>query len=363
MACPGSVTLVNQLAVLEIEDPDYRKDGIQAHALGAHCLLTGVDPWEVMGIAGEFSAITADMGIAVQSYLNYVRAIPGAWFIERRLYRSDVHKQFYGTVDFASMGPGQITIVDYKHGIGIAVDAVGNPQLIYYAFCFISPDVEDGMPVKLVIVQPRGFHPDGPIREWDTTAGEIRQWVKDNLIPAMDATEHDQYLDAGEHCRFCPAKLVCPAATGLYKAFSGLAPDWLKTVADDELGRRYVQSRVVRMVLKALDAEVLRRRLNAIDVPGSKLVNMKTDRAWKTDAPIEAKFGANAWRPQEMRSPAQVEALPGGKEFVAEWAYKPAANLTIAPLDDKRAEVKVQSVTEIFGDALQAQLDKPAEEA
>ncbi len=92
-----------------------------------------------------------------------------------------------------------------------------NPQLKYYAFGFIEADGADIHPddevVTLTIVQPRvPWHPDGVIRSWDTTAGELRKWAYDELLPAMQAAERkDGGFQLGDWCRFCPAKLLCPA--------------------------------------------------------------------------------------------------------------------------------------------------------
>ena len=82
--------------------------------------------------------------------------------------------------------------------------------------------------------------------------------------------------------------------------------------------------------------------LNAgTQVPGWKLVNASANRGWKDGAEPKAKaqFGDACLTPAELKSPAQIEELPLGAQFTAEWAQSPDAGLTMAPASDKRREV------------------------
>lgn len=345
--CPGSVTLIDLLrsspGYVE-EDPDYRRDGTEAHALAAYCLETDIDAWEASA-EEQFPALTADMMDAVQVYLDFVRSIPGIRRIEWRVHRPELHPLFYGTLDCVIFeGVGVIHVIDYKHGVGVVVDAEENPQLKYYGYGVVGDDGlgkwKPDTPVKLTIVQPRGYHPDGDIRTWETTVGEIRRWAEEELRPAMEATKDLDYLALGEWCRFCPAKLVCPAFDNLGR----------KALAGTEI--TYAEAQQLKMLVKAIEERDFRRLMEGADPQevGAKLVAKRADRIWKDAAPIEQKFGDDAWQPKALRSPAQIEKLPGGKDFVAEYAYKPATGYSVATLDDKRMAVKPQTPEEKYGD-------------
>lgn len=356
MRCPGSVTLINAIKSAEgyqEDDPDYRRDGTQAHALAAHCLEGGIDAWEAD--AEQFPELTADMMGAVQEYLDFVRSIAGQREVEVRVHLPDFHPQFFGTLDCVVFGDdGTLHIVDYKHGVGVVVDAEENPQLKYYGFGKVGPGGpgkwRDDMPAKLTIVQPRAFHPDGSIRTWETTVGEIRRWAEDELKPAMEATADLDYLALGEHCRFCPAKLACPA-------YDGLA----KKALQGSTQITYAEAQRLKMLIKAIEERDF-NRLVAGEAPedvGAKLVKKRANRTWKNGAPLDKQFGAEAWE-RKLKSPAMIEKLPGGKDFVAEYAFMPESDgYTLAALDDRRTGVKARTDEDRYAAVLE-KVSEPA---
>ena len=344
MSCPGSVTLISALKASPDyveDDPDYRRDGTQAHALAAHCLEADIDAWQADET--QFPELTAEMMGAVQEYLDFVRSLPGKREVEVRVHLPDFHPSFFGTLDCVVVGPGSLHIIDYKHGVGVVVDAEDNPQLKYYARGRFDPWLKDDAPVKLTIVQPRAFHPDGTIRTWETTVGEIRRWAEEELRPAMEATADFEYLEMGQHCRFCPAKMVCPA-------FDGLARRALAGVRVT-----YDEAQQLKMLVRAVEDKAYADLIAGKDPAevGAKLVNKRSIRVWKENAPVVDRFGEDAWKPRDLRSPAEVEKLPRGKDFVAEFAYTPENGYTVASLTDKKPAVKVKTLEEKYGDPAQ----------
>lgn len=347
MNCPGSVTLIAALRSTqgyEEADPDYRRDGTQAHALAAHCLEQDIDCWEAD--EEQFPELTADMMGAVQEYLDFVRAQEGQRLVEQRVHVPDFHPQFYGTLDCVVVGTDGVHVIDYKHGVGVVVDADDNPQLKYYAYGWLmkAEDAAADLRVKLTIVQPRAFHPDGAIRTWSTTVGEIRRWAEDELRPAMDATADLDYLALGQWCRFCPAKLVCPAYEGLAKkALQGSAPI------------TYLEAQQLKMMVKAVEDDVARRVLeHGEEIEGVKIVKKIAYREWKNTQEVVERYGDDAWKPRELKKPTDVEKMPGGKDFVAEFAYQPDNGLTVAPATDRRRAVKWRPPTEADGEKFSA---------
>jgi|ERR1700721_2012179 len=349
--CPGSVSLLKHLNLGQTDEEDYQKEGTQAHEVAAQCLRNSWDAWE--------SGADAEMADAVQVYLDVCRPftqIPHARvYIEEHL-TSASHALMYGTVDFASVADSLLNIVDFKYGQGVNVDVEENPQLMYYAYLVLGrhPDVRR---VVLRVVQPRIDYAD-PVKRWETTAQHITEWVETQLLPTMRAigAGAEDQLDAGEWCRFCPAKLVCPLMTGMFGAAVVADPKVLVNLSDTEVGRNYVLVSVVKMYLKALEADVFRRLSSGHLVPGAKLVQKKADRVWKEGAEDALRLGIAApelYDPATLKSPAQVEALGvWAKGLVKEWAYKPDTGLTAALTTDKRIGVKLKSATEAFGVAV-----------
>ncbi|MDE2020379.1 MAG: DUF2800 domain-containing protein, partial [Patescibacteria group bacterium] len=328
-------------------------------------------------IGQDFGGIvcTREMAEALQVYISHVRPLMTQhWMIEARI-GSDPdtrpHKDFYGTVDFAAYTnhPHEpISVVDYKHGVGISVDAEENPQLMYYAYGIlhnlktIGVSVELGRPVVLTIVQPRGFHPDGPIREWQTTAGEIKRWVEEELLPAMRRAETSEHFDAGSWCRFCPAKLVCPLLAGLFGAAQADTRPAIE-LTDEVLGREYQYIEAVEHRIKALKAAALSRLMGGSSIPGIKLVHKKGNRVFKdgAEAVLAATLGEAAYTPPALKSPAEMEKVsPEAPKLVREWCYIPETGYTVALESDRRQACEAPTPQNVFQHAV---LTKAAEKS
>jgi hypothetical protein len=353
MNCPGSVALLKRMDLPETDEPEYRSRGTSAHSVGYECLTQGKDAWEFAGT--EHGKHEADMEImtAIQVYVDECRSLitsTAEVFHEFNIADPDFHPDFFGTLDFGAIDGTTMYIRDYKHGAGVAVDCEWNPQIMYYAWGLLRrfPNVET---IDLAIVQPRAFHPQGPIRRWSVSAEELRRWALDDLRPAMARTEEDGSLDAGPWCRFCPAKLVCPLMVSLFGAACTADPKLVVRLDTQSLGRSYQYTAAVKSYLKALEEETLRRLMAGDEVPGTKLVNKKANRIYKAGAEdfFREAFDMDAYTKPELRSPAQMEDLgPLAKKLVAEWAYTPVTGLTVALASDKRVAQKVEPGSTAF---------------
>lgn len=351
MACPGSVALTSGLVDNESEHASL---GTAAHALAETLLNTGADAWQAIGT--EFQ-VDKDMADAVQVYLDAVREAhvdrhQGNFFVERRFHCPELHEKFYGTSDCVYLDEPfrHLHVWDYKHGAGIVVEAEKNPQMMYYA----SGVIEDlGLwdkveQVTLHIAQPRAWHWDGPVREYAMSITELESWLFDVLLPAMDKALSDDgtTTKSGEHCRFCPARgRACPQILAdidemekLMKEMSG------KTAAEltnEQLGRFGQLFEGFKIANKA-HGEVIFGRLQAgQQVPNHKLVPARSNREWKPEADKEVRkaLGNKALTDPQLKSPAEVDKLPGGKALTARYAFKPDKGLTVAFDSDTRPAV------------------------
>ncbi len=376
MECPGSVALIKELKIVEddAESPRYRLEGTAMHEAAEKCLKEGIDTWEIVGQSFGEIEIDPTMADAIQVYLDYCRRWmdAAAYHYVELPVSSPVHPDFYGSLDFAAVVgtspahgqfiiPDTVVVCDLKGGEGIIVEPEDNPQLMYYAFGLIDANKhwDDETRVVIAIAQPRAFHPDGmPIHEWETTVGEIREWVQSVLVPAMCRAEYDCTLDAGPWCRFCPAKLVCPLLTSLFRAAAVANPKEVVNYNDASVGRSYQYLQAVKFYIKALEEETLVRLRKGVVMEGcAKLVDKKVNRVFKDGAEAEAKakFGQDAVVPARLKSPSELEAVsPAAKQFVKEYAYFPRSGFTVAPWSDRRTAVKVQTQQEVFGAAVAA---------
>lgn len=370
MNCPGSIALLRRLTIDEGNDgEDYQKLGTHAHALIAKALNdeAAPDAWEFVGQEIEGIVVAPETSNAVQVYLDEIHKLLAAaqaegsvqFFVEYPI-SSPVHKDFYGTLDNAIIAGNTAYINDYKHGEGLAVDVEYNPQVRYYGWGLVQdhPEIER---VVYRIVQPRHFLPD-KVKVWEESADDLRAWVRDELVPAMLATEVDGTLDAGPWCRFCPAKLVCPLLTSLFKAAATANPKEIVNLSDESIGRSYQYVQAVKFYLAAMEKDAFRRLNAGREVDGIKLVHKKANRVWKTGAEQRFKdeVGAEAFTTPELRSPAQMEEIAKAKPLVNEWSYTPESGLTVALADDKRVGVKPQPMADTFKAAVAA-LTSPTE--
>ena len=369
MVCPGSVGLSD--GVPREDDDEFSAPGTAAHALAAWCLGHNYDAWEHIGngvgiVTGHIyyreedtipegvSTIVVDkeMADAVQLYLDAIRTAhpdrdQGNSFIERRFHCPDIHKEMYGTSDFTYIDQVNydLHVWDYKHGAGIVVDVKENVQLMYYA-CGMLTDLNLWGTIEKVVLhiaQPRGFHWGGPIREWSISADALERWMDNVLVPAMDRAQTSDATQSGEHCRFCPVRgRKCPQIMeDLAELDEIVAKSQAKSLTAAENGR-ILTLMVVAMIARKQALKHATAQLNAGHaVPGWKLAKARANRKFKDGAQAKAitKFGNQAFTMPELKSPAQIDALPEGKAFTTRWAYKPDTGETVVPEGDSRMEV------------------------
>jgi hypothetical protein len=302
---------------------------------------------------------------AMQGYLNFVRervavlteseGQPALLHVEFNLAHPEIHPLFYGRLDVGITAGHYAEVIDYKHGEGITVDAHENPQLRYYAAGFVY-DMHEITEVGMWIVQPRGFHPAGPTRYFKEPVTKLLHWLKFTLISAMNQADPTKpahpssdarKLSPGEHCRFCPAKLGCPAIKQELVAVEQTGLMDVTRATHEEMGELMAKIPRARMLIKALEEEALRRMQDGVEIPGQKLVAKQVHRAWKSGSEevMKARFGEGAYE-RKFKSPAQIEKMVGGTELAKEYAYSPDAGFTIAPLDDKRRAITVKKLAE-----------------
>jgi len=358
MQCPASVRLGYGVPD---EESEYAAEGTLAHDVAARCLRHGWDAWSQMATNG----VNKEMADAVQVYLDDIRyrykfelddLENGDYaFIEHQFHCPSIHEFFYGQADFGYIDKEKRTldIHDYKHGAGIVVDVINNPQIMYYA-CGILEEFNLWIEidkVNLHIAQPRGFHFDGPLRQWSISTEELGVWLEETLVPAMETALESEWTASGEHCRFCPArKLACPQLEcdmdemeefmlNLNLTIQG--KDAANQLSDAQVGRFLELFDVAKIVQKAALTTAFARMTNGGDIPGRKLVKKRSNRDWKEGATeaLVNQFGVHAHTMPVLKSPANIDKMPGGTELTARYAHKPDAGLSVANDGDPRLAV------------------------
>lgn len=144
-------------------------------------------------------------------YCNCLRA-NNPYHIEHAFDMSDIFEDGYGTADFVlyQKSKRMLHVVDYKNGIALPVEAKDNLQLQYYALGALTTLNYPCSEVTMTIVQPRAYHPAGPIRSWTVPSMHFIDFEADLIAFAKATKKKKAKLKAGEHCLFCPAKIICP---------------------------------------------------------------------------------------------------------------------------------------------------------
>ena len=366
--CPGSIGLqrvAESQEVAAVQGSKFAAEGTAAHEVAALCLEQGSDTWEWVGQTVHLKReqknwpVTAEMAEAVQLWVDTVRqdreeyaATTGdtaVTLVEVSFDLSDIRDGAFGTSDAVTLFPhwGMMSVYDYKHGVGIGVDAERNGQLMYYAagaLHHLGANAQDIQAAELVIVQPRHHHRYGPVRRWRTTTSELNDWVWTELVPAIDRTrEPDAPLVPGDHCQFCPARAFCPALQELAQEYFDMSDRPVQPMSDEELSEWLGKVKAVRHFLKALDDEGYHRLSQGNKVPGYKLVARRADRVWAdgAEAELKAALGGDAYK-QTLISPAQASKRRETKEIAKKFSYKPENGLTMAPASDSNEGVEVK---------------------
>jgi len=360
LACPGSLTLPEPEG--GSKSSVYADEGTAAHALLEKCWILGTDPSEYRGEEIEDFPITEEMIEAVQVCLDTVeaerallqkRGAPSGVSVQAEQFITDPdNPDFGGTVDFSITSPDSLTIVDFKYGQGIPVEVKDNPQLLCYAL-LAEKDIYEGEGAfdsfRLVVVQPRCPHEEGPVRSWEPTVQEVSDF---SMMLENFWEEKSSVFKAGDHCRFCPHKANCPELYQLTQATAAKefeAESMTPEIAGELLERRGA----IELYFKALEEWAHSRMESGEKIPGRKLVHRFGNRKYAVeDEEIlkrcrSRKLGKRKVTETKILSPARLEKI-AGKDFVNSLCSRPLLGTAVVPLSDRRKEVERDSAFEAF---------------
>jgi hypothetical protein len=314
--CKGSANLLARVPV-ERRESEYAIEGTKAHAVLDVALQYRVRSAK---IAHEDYSIYCCEVLdkdenffygSIQTALNYVYGIldeyEDAVMYNERKVRPPIDcapGEADGFCDICIHIPRLRTvyIIDYKHGAGITKEVKDSRQCLQYASGFLyGPDTpinkDEIDKVIIVIVQPRAFHKDGAVREWETTTWKVWEYLISLENAIYDALQSDAPLvpdDNGkttDHCRFCPANFFCPTRetravqviNEQFRTVRDLSTAGLPDPRTLEVERlAYIRNAapVLRSFLDDVDDYVKEILHSGQPVPGSKLVLAQARREW-----------------------------------------------------------------------------------
>ena len=334
MNCAGSIQLVDRLLThadfVSTDKTVYADDGTRAHAVGENCLINvSLNPQDYVNLG----AIGQEMADAVKIYVDYCRMLmqkKGRCYIEQtfNLEALNPPSDMFGTVDFAHWDPQTKTleIVDYKHGVGVPVSPVENPQALMYAVGAITSFGLEPREVIVTIIQPR--RKDGNRIIWSAPykMSFISAFAA-KLIHAAHATaEPDAPLNPGDWCRFCKARAVCMAHHDhiVSKAKEVFSDDTLPdpdVLLIERLSEILFMRKDVYSWLKQIKEHVEGLLSKGIPVPGWKLAQGRRRKVW-VDPEKARKFLISIGISSDI-SPATAQAALGNTLPRELWEWEP----------------------------------------
>lgn len=313
--CYGSTNLLARVPAMP--SSEYAIEGTKAHEILQVALENGVR--RAMEAHKEYSSLCMEdlntpynfFYYSIQVALNHIYAIldehPDAVLFVERFVNPPVESapgEAGGYCDVIIFVPSKrlLYVMDYKHGAGITKAVIGNTQIMQYANGVLFEDdpvvnPDDVDTVVMTIMQPRAFHPDGAIREYEMTPAELYldlldldDHIAENMKPNAPLIPDDGGKTT-DHCRFCDARTICPAREALavkavgnqFKTIPEIRKPDLPVAATldiDRLAYISLHAPMLRKFLDDVDAQIETLIKNGYHVPGKKLVEVHARRQW-----------------------------------------------------------------------------------
>lgn len=344
MKCPASVALCAKMPPKP--SSVYADTGTLLHNIIAEVLDKNLVPEMLLGTKYNDVVFTQELlDTKVAPALAALEEIdPGKqlnFTIEAEVSFGEFIPGAFGSADLLGRIEDRVILLDWKFGDGVPVEAEENPQLMYYVAAAMRTKglewaFENAREVECIIVQPPS------IKRWATSFDRIRQFERELLHAVFLAKGHNPPLHAGDHCRWCAAKPVCPLLTG----------------AVDRALQAQIQALDAQQLSAALDkAEILEQWISDLralacqlldaggSVPGYKLVAKRATRKWVDEDAAKVALRQHLPESELMEtsliSPAQAEkklkklkvALP--EDIVV----AVSTGNTLVPMSDPRPEV------------------------
>jgi hypothetical protein len=272
--------------------------------VGERCLRKGLDADVYLDTVVEGVTVDEEMVEAVQVYVDYVNDLKEKGYECEHEVRFDLAPlnppgPMFGTADTAAWNPTtkHLVVPDYKHGVGVVVDAFENPQGMMYALGAIITKKIKPEKITIVIVQPRAHHADGIVRLYDFGWDELVEFKKALFADARRTLDEDAPIVVGEWCRFCPALAVCPAqkehavvvAQDEFEVIEDQASLPVPEAMDDDQLRVILEKMgIVKAWFNAVSSYVQSRLENGDTFDGYKLVPKRATRKWTNEEEADA---------------------------------------------------------------------------
>lgn len=251
----------------------------------------------------------------------------------------------WGTPDWWRYDPieGVLRVADYKYG-HLFVDAFEFWQGIAYVAGLLEML---GLPadtrVEFIIVQPRNYHPLGPVRRWMTTAAALQPYFERTAAAIARALAPHPEATVGPHCDFCPGRHEC--ATLQHASMAA-------TAYTNTMDRVNLPPSAVAVELRILEAaaQLIEARLTGLQqqamsliksgapVPGYQIEHPAGNLKWNKPVgevlAIGELMGITVGKPVDTMTPTQALKAGIPASIVDIYATRPPGKAKLVPVSN-----------------------------
>ena len=282
MGCPGSVALCAKMPLRP--SSVYADLGTLLHTAISQVLDQGVTPESLLGMKYQDQVLTQDHidnkhHVALNLISEIDPKLEMEYAVETEVGFGDFLPDVFGSCDLLGRIGNRAIVLDWKFGDGVAVGVEENEQLLFYAAAAMrTPSVawvfDGATEIECVIVQPPS------VKRWVTTVERVKIFENNLVASVKESQKANAGLSAGEHCRWCAAKPICPKMTG---AVDRALQDQLMSLDADMIGGYLKNCDLLEQWIT--DLRALAHQMLEADkpVPGWKLVNKRATRQWANE--------------------------------------------------------------------------------
>jgi len=344
MGCPGSVALCAKMPPRP--SSVYADLGTLLHNAVSQVLDQGVTPESLIGMKYQDQVLTQEL---IDNKLHVALDLLGEidpklemeYAVETEVGFGDFLPDVFGSCDLLGRIGNRAIVLDWKFGDGVAVGVEENEQLLFYAAAAMRTEsvkwVFDGATeIECVIVQPPS------VKRWVTTVERVKIFENNLVASVKESQKANAGLSAGDHCRWCSAKPICPKMTG---AVDRALQDQLMSLDADMIGGYLKNCDLLEQWIT--DLRALAHQMLEADkpVPGWKLVNKRAMRQWanedQADDVLSKVIPKDELYVAKMISPAQAEKVLKklGEQLPNDLVIAVSSGSTLAREEDPRPAV------------------------
>lgn len=351
-------------ARLELKYPDTQSlsaaEGTFAHGMAELKLRHYLDEVTDKDYEAKFKRLKEDpfYSPALVEYVDeYVNAVvemyseaqacdeEAALMLEFKLDFSEYVQDGFGRSDAVIFADGIMSVIDFKYGRNVKVEAKDNPQLRLYALGAYSElsFIYDIDAVNVVIIQPR----NGGLSSELIRISDLLAWGESIKPKAQLAYDGLGQPEPGEHCKFCKAAPCCKefAEYNIQKCQGCKTPEEL--TAEELVSVLNVADSITGWLNQVKEYALVESRDHGKHWPGMKLVEGRSCSKYKDEAQIAGVLhvagydDADIYKPKSLIGITAMKKLLGPKKFsvyLNDYLVKPPGKPTLVPESDKRPE-------------------------